>query len=106
MRKALAFDIGEQFQLGEKKPIGEIFPDFGSLISTILPNVYILAGLLLFALLLFGGFGIIVGAGGGNPEQVGQGKKAVTAALIGFLLIFASYWIIQIIQHLTGIEIF
>lgn len=105
MGKIFAFDIGEQFKFGEAT-IGGVFPTPGALISTILPNIYILAGLLLFGLLLFGGFGIIMGAGGGNPEQVGQGKKAVTAAVIGFLLIFASYWIIQIIEVLTGIEIF
>lgn len=81
------------------------FPTVGKLISTILPNVYILAGLLLFGLLIFGGFGIIMGAGGGDPQKTGQGAKAVTAALIGFLLIFLSYWIIQIIEVITGLDI-
>jgi len=41
----------------------------------------------------------------GNPEKQEQGKKAVTAAIAGFLIIFCSYWIIQIIQVLTGLQI-
>lgn len=122
MIEILAFDIGKEFKLGERvigrceyidvafspEPVRVctgIFPTLGHLISAILPNVYILAGIILFILLLFGGFGIIMGAGGGNPEQANKGKQAVTAALLGFGLIFASYWIIQIIQRLTGISI-
>lgn len=76
-----------------------------NLISIILKNVYVAAGLFLFVLLLFGGVSIILGAGGGDPKKAGQGQKAITAALTGFLIIFASFWIIQIIQFITGIDI-
>ncbi len=95
-----AVDIGTEFWPAKT------FPTIGKLISTLLPNIYILAGLLLFLLLIFGGFGIIMGAGGGDPQKTGQGTKAVTAALIGFLIIFLSYWIIQIIEVITGFKIF
>ncbi len=105
MGKTLAFDIGEQFRLQGGFAVKDVYPDLGTFISTILPNIYLLAGLILFILLLFGGFAIIMGAQGGNPEQVGKGKNAVGAALAGFFLIFASYWIIQIIQALVGIKI-
>ena len=104
MDQALAFRISTEFNLGDK-PLTTVFSSPGALISALLPNLYILAGLILFILLLFGGFGIIMGAQGGNPEQAGKGKNAITAALLGFGLIFASYWIIQIIQWITGINI-
>jgi hypothetical protein len=104
MDQALAFQIGAEFRLGEAT-LSDVFSSPGDLVSTLLPNVYILAGLILFVFLLFGGFGIIMGAQGGNPDQVGKGKNAITTALIGFGLIFASYWIIQIIQWVTGINI-
>lgn len=81
------------------------FADIGSFISSILPNVYMTASLILFFLLIFGGFSFIVSAGQQNPEGVQKGKNAITAALIGFLLIFASWWIIQIIEAITGIQI-
>jgi hypothetical protein len=104
MNKTLAFRISTEFMLGDR-PLTTRFGSLGTLISILLPNLYILAGIILFILLLFGGFGFIMGTGGGNPEQANKGKQAVTAALLGFGLIFASYWVIQIIQWITGINI-
>ena len=61
------------------------------------------AGIILFLYLIFGGFTIATAAG--SPENADKGKKAITNAIMGFVIIFASYWIIQIIQVLTGIPI-
>ena len=77
----------------------------GSLISAWLPNVYIFAGVILFILLVVGGIMVIAGASKSEPESMEKGKKAISAALFGFLIIFASYWIIQIIETVTGIDI-
>jgi len=97
-------DIGWSFKLG-KLPIVLVFKDLGSFISALLPNVYMIAGVIIFILLIFGGFTYIVSAGRAKPEGVQQGKNAITAALIGFLLIFCSWWLIQIIEAITGIKI-
>lgn len=93
-----AFKIGTE-GIGNKKGYSSI----GEFVSTILPNVYIVAGIVLFLLIIFAGFSIITSAG--NPEKAKQGKEALTTALIGFIIIFASYWIIQIIEVLTGVEL-
>jgi len=100
----LAFNIGEAL-FGEHPGLTTSMT-LGDIISNILPNIYILAGVILFFLLVGGGLMFIVSAGQENPEGAGQGKKAITAALIGFLIIFASYWIIQIIETVTGVNIF
>ena len=47
---------------------------------------------------------VVTNAGSGNPEGAAKGQKAITAALIGFLIVFASYWIMQIIGKITGID--
>ena len=98
-------NIGDEFKLGAEG-IGNKkgYHSIGEFISAILPNAYIIAGLILFFLILFGGFTMITA--GGDSEKIGQGSKAITAALAGFVLVFASYWIIQIIQVLTGVKIF
>lgn len=103
----LAFNLGEQFWLKPEAGIGEAagYSSLGKLISAILPNVYIIAGIILFILLIGGGFMFIVGAGSDNPEQAKKGRQAITAALAGFGVIFASYWIIQIIETVTGVKI-
>lgn len=95
-------DIGERFN-----PPGFLkdTTGVGDLVSIILANALTLAGVLLLILLVGGGIGMIAGAGGDNPERVAQGKKAVTAALLGFLLILASFAIIQVIELITGLNI-
>ena len=84
----------------------QTFPTLGSIINVIIPNLFLLAGIILFILLIAGGFMIIAGAGGGQADQVGKGQKAVTYALIGFAIIFTSYWIVRIIEAVTGVSIF
>jgi len=104
MKHVLAFKIGDEFQL-RGGGIGNVFPTFGSLFSTILFNVYGLAGIVFVFLLIFGGFSVIIGAGGKDASKVEKGQKAITSAVVGFVIIFASYFIIQIIEVLTGVQI-
>ena len=107
MNKLLAqgVDIGQAFQLGgEGIGTKSGYESVGSFLSGILPNVYIIAGLILFFLILMGGYGLL--AAGDDPEKLKQSSKTFTAAIGGFLIIFVSYWIIQIIEVLTGIAIF
>ena len=99
------FNIGDAFQIGNtgigtKPGYGTI----GGFVSTVLPNVYVLAGLILFFLIILGGIGLI--SAGGDTEKIQAGSKKITIAIIGFAVIFMSYWIIQVISLLTGIEIF
>jgi hypothetical protein len=87
-------------------PPAQTFPTVGSLVNVLVKNIFVLAGVLLFVLLIFGGLKFIVSAGGGDEQEIGKSKNAITAALIGFLIIFAAYWIVQIIGHISGINIF
>ncbi len=90
-------------------PPVKTFPDVGTLVNVITKNVFVLAGVLLFVLLIFGGLQFIISAGGGDEQGVGKGKNAITAALIGFILIFTAYWIVQIIGYIafgTKLDIF
>lgn len=107
MKKLAQVKIGEQFWLKEKLGIGQVkeFETLGGLITAILPNIYILAGLILFFFLIGGGLMFIVSAGQENPEGAAKGKKAITAAVAGFIIIFASYWIMEIIRVVTGLDI-
>ena len=104
MKSLLAFNIGDQFLLKPDRPVKEI-GTIGGIISTLLQNIYVLAGILLFILLIIGGLSFIMGAGEDNPEKAKKGKQAITAALIGFMIIFCSYWVIKIIEIITGVSI-
>lgn len=100
----MAVNIGEAFKLGGQSIEGKSgYDSVGSLVSVFVSNVYIIASVVLLFLLIGGGFMMISNAG--NPEKQQQGSKALTSAIVGFLIIFTSYWIIQIIEVLTGLEI-
>lgn len=98
-------DIGRDFLLGTGGRIGNLsnYSSVSELISSILPNIYIIAGIILLFLIIGAGFAIMSSTN--DPQKKGQGGKALTAAIVGFLILFASYWIIQIIETITGVPI-
>ena len=77
--------------------------NLGGIISAVLPPLLSLAGLILFGMLIFGGFTMLAGAA--NKESQEKGKKMVTSALIGFFVIFLAYWLAQILQVIFKINI-
>ena len=40
-----------------------------------------------------------------GKKSIDAGKQRATAAVVGFMLLFASYWIAQIIEIVFGIKI-
>ncbi len=79
--------------------------DIGQVISALLPNAIIIAGVFFFLLIIYGGFQLIVYGGQNNsPQRVSQSRNMITYGLIGFLLVVSAYFILQIIQYVTGIN--
>ena len=103
----LAFNIGEQLWLKENQGIAGkgAYQSLGGFISAILPNIYVVAGIIAFVLVLVAGLMFIINAGKGQSEQAKKWQGTLTASIAGLLIIFLSYWIIQIIEVLTGIKI-
>lgn len=99
---ATGFNIGDKLIFQGSTATSE-YSSTSDLINNILPNVYIAGGLVIFFMIVFGGFTIIAGAG--NPDKIKDGTKTITSAIMGLLVLFASYWIIQIIQLVTGASI-
>ena len=76
----------------------------GDILSRLLPYVYAVAGLMLFIILIIGGFGYLTS--GGDPKKVEMAQGKITHALMGFLIIFLSYWLAQLLEIIFGIQIF
>lgn len=79
------------------------FDTFGDLVSVIVKNAFVLAGIISFVLLIFGAFSVIVGAG--DTKKTESGQKAITGAVVGLLIVIGSFWIIQILKKLTGLPL-
>ena len=78
--------------------------DLGSLISTILKIAFPAAGIILLLLLLAGGFSLMTSSG--DPKKMQAAKGQITSAVIGFVIVFASYWITQIAGLILGLDDF
>ncbi len=98
-----AVDIKDAFGSGFAS--GKPFDQLGSIVSVIVQNAFVLAGIIAFVLLIFGGIGVIVSAGSGDTKKLEEGKKAMTGAVAGLLIIVASFWILQLVETLTGITL-
>jgi hypothetical protein len=100
------FNLADCFTLQSGAKISDPvsgYPSIVKLVSNIIPNLYLASGLVIFFMILLGGFTILTSAK--DPSKIQEGQKVITSAIIGFILIFASYWIIQIIQVTTGVKI-
>ena len=75
----------------------------GEILTKIVPYAMVLGGLILFVMLLMGGFELMTSVG--NQEKTAAGAARIKNALIGFLLLFAVFWLAQIIQVLFKIQI-
>lgn len=85
-------------------PTFSAFNSFGDLTSAVVRNAFVLAGVISLFLLIFGGFGIIRGAGSGDAKGLEQSKKTITTAVIGLLIVVTSYWLVLIIKKITGVS--
>ena len=74
-----------------------------NLINRVLKFLFPLAGMILFVMLLWGGFEILGQAA--TKKSMDAGRQRITAAILGFLLLFASYWLLQIVELIFGVKI-
>jgi hypothetical protein len=93
--------FAETVQLSSLSPAKGIV-DIGTLTNVIIRNAFVIAGVVALFLLIFGGFGFIMSAGGGDAKGMEKGKQAITAAVIGLALVALSASIVALIGKLTG----
>ena len=67
-------------------------------------NLYVLTGIVLLFFLIAGGIGMILNAG--NAEKQKQSSQTLSSAVIGYLIMFAAYWLVRIVEIVFGVEIF
>jgi len=104
MKNLAAVEIGNTF-LGTESNLTEPANIGTKYISAIITGAISVAGIILLFLLIGGGIGMISGAGKSDPQTVEKGKKAATSALIGFIVVFSAYWIVKLIETITGLSL-
>lgn len=90
-------DLGNAFN----SPVGRDIA-IGSYIGTLISAAIVIAGVIMVILFVAGGLMMIASAGSGDSQGAAKGRQAITWALVGFVIVFTSYWIIRIIEIITG----
>lgn len=83
-------------------PVSEKFPDVATIVMKIIPYVYVIAGIGLLVVILSSGFTLLTSAG--DTKAIEKGKKGLTNGIVGFVIIFVAYWLVQIAGLVFGIK--
>jgi hypothetical protein len=78
--------------------------NIGTLISAAIGLALIIAALLVFVYLIWGGLQYITS--GGDKGKTEEARSRISAALVGLAIVAAAWAIIQIIGYFFGINIF
>lgn len=82
--------------LGEQEWTASI----GSVITRLLPYIFSFAGMIFLLMILFGGFGLLTSTG--DPKKLQASQQRITMAVVGFIIIFIAYWVVQILGTMLG----
>lgn len=100
----LALTSGE---LDSIAPSGFVFKGatgtLGAVITKTVPYVFAIAGFALIIFIVASGYALMTSKG--DERAVAAAKAKLTYGITGFLIVFASYWIVGIIGRILGIQI-
>lgn len=91
--------IEDVWQLSGKKAG---FSSLGQLVSTFLPTFLIIGGIIFFIMVIMAGFAILRGAGSEDAQKKAKWHQILSAGAVGLIIMFSAYWILQIINYITG----
>jgi TRAP-type C4-dicarboxylate transport system permease small subunit len=76
---------------------------FGQVVSAAIVLILVIAAIVFFFILIVGGIRWITS--GGDKAQTEAARNQITAALVGLVIVFAAWAIVQLIQWFFGIDI-
>lgn len=87
----------------QQNPVVDLSSDsIGTIVGKTLDYVFAAAGIGLLLMIISSGFTLMMSAG--DAKKLQQGKTTLTNAVIGFILVFAAFWITQILGVIFGWE--
>lgn len=98
-----SFDLSTKYTLGVGgRQVKDIYETPTDLVNVLVQNIMILGGIILFLMVIVAAFKYFQDSSKAKEESM----KILKTALIGFILMFSAYWIVQIIKVITGTDIF
>lgn len=101
--------LAQQIELpwGQGSQIVQGVPNFNfnslsDIVVRVMPYVFAAAGIGLLLMLISSGFTFLTSAG--DAKKLEKARQQLTYALVGFIVIFVAYWIVQIFGTIFGIR--
>jgi len=79
----------------------EGYNTIGDIINNLVPFVISIGGVLLFFILMWGGYDYVTSQG--TPEKIKSANAKITAAIVGFILLVLSFLITRVISYIFGV---
>lgn len=96
-----SLNISECLTLANDQKVTDVFTNPASLINLFVGNMFVVAGVILFIMLMVAGFKFIQDDSKGKDEA----KNIISSVITGLIVMFSAYWIVQIIKFVTGADI-
>ncbi len=98
-----SLNLSECLTLGKNPQlVSEVYPSASVLVNLIVRNAFIVAGIIIFFLILYSGYQFIEK----DAKGIEEAKSIMTAAIAGLLIMFVAYWLVRIVSIITGVPIF
>jgi hypothetical protein len=78
-------------------------PDLASVFSSFVSAAIGFFGIVMFVIIIVGGFGFL--NSGGEANKVKAAQKTLTSGIVGFVLALAGYFILVIFEKITGVKV-
>ncbi len=76
--------------------------NIGAIINKAIPFIFAFAGIGMLLMLLAGGFGILTSSG--DAKKLEGAKQRLTYAILGFIVIFTAFWVVQLAGKIFGLQ--
>ncbi len=94
-------NLGNCLQLSNGKLVRDVYTNPAFLVNLIVRNLFIVAGIVLFLMLLLAGYKFLQKDKGGLEDA----KNILFNTLVGFIIMFSAYWVVQLVALITGANI-
>lgn len=104
MSMKLAQTGDQQFNLAPGTGFGSLTNiSFGDIVSALIQAILVIASILFFFMLVLGGLKWVTS--GGDKTKTEEARGQITAALVGLVIIFSAWAILQIIGAFFGVNL-
>ena len=94
-------NLADCLQLSDSTKVSERYSSVGFLVNLLVDNIFVVAGIVLFLMFFFAGFQFIAK----GKEGVAEARQIAIAAILGFIVMFSAYWIVQLVKYVTQTDI-